>query len=210
MAPLHPPARRAALAISSVVAGLGLAVSSMGAASGAAAYLYVGGGGCSDTGTGTASVPFCTIAKAAKVAVAGQTVLVSSGTYTDEVFPWHSGVSGSPITFQPAAGAAVTISGAKHGFTISNQSWITVSGFTVKNSTSNAFYVYNATGIRLSGNTARASGKRVSGSTAYGMYLNSMTNSVVTGNLVTDNSAVRHLPALTVPPATRSPATRPR
>ena len=159
MAPLHPPARRAALAVSSVVAGLGLAVSPVGAASGAAAYLYVGGGGCSDTGAGTASVPFCTIAKAAKVAVAGQTVLVSSGTYTDEVFPWHSGTSGSPITFQPAAGATVTISGAKHGFTISNQSWITVSGFTVQNSTSNAFYVYNATGIRLSGNTARASGQ---------------------------------------------------
>ena len=52
MAPLHPPARRAALAVSSVVAGLGLAVSNMGAASGAAAYLFVGGGGCSDTGTG--------------------------------------------------------------------------------------------------------------------------------------------------------------
>ena len=52
MAPLHPPARRAALAVSSVAAGLGPAVSSMGAASGAAAYLFVGGGGCSDTGTG--------------------------------------------------------------------------------------------------------------------------------------------------------------
>src|SRR6478609_2949910 len=189
MAPLHPPARRAALAVSSLVAGLGLAVSSMGAASGAAAYLYVGGGGCSDTGTGTATVPFCTIAKAAKVAVAGQTVLVSSGTYTDEVAPWHSGTSGSPITFQPAAGATVKISGAKHAFTISNQSWITVSGFTVRNSTKDGIYVYNATGVRLSGNTVRASGQRVSGSTAYGMYLNSMTNSVVTGNLVTDNSA---------------------
>ena len=35
----------------------------------------------------------------------------------------------------------------------------------------------------------RTSGQRVEGSTAYGMYLNSMTNSVVTGNLVTDNSA---------------------
>src|SRR6476469_9628850 len=133
MAPLHPPARRAALAVSSLVAGLGLAVSSMGAASGAAAYLYVGGGGCSDTGTGTATVPFCTIAKAAKVAVAGQTVLVSSGTYTDEVYPWHSGTSGAPITFKPAPGASVVISGAKHGFTISNQSWISVSGFTLQN-----------------------------------------------------------------------------
>src|SRR6478609_8270351 len=189
MAPLHPPARRAALAVSSVVAGLGLAVSNMGAASGAAAYLYVGGGGCSDTGAGTATVPFCTIAKAAKVAVAGQTVLVSSGTYVDEVFPWHSGTSGSPIVFQPAAGAAVTISGAKHGFTISNQSWITVSGFTIESSPRDGIYVYNATGVTLTGNTVRTSGQRVSGSTAYGMYLNAMTGSVVSGNLVTNNSA---------------------
>src|SRR6478735_4629050 len=189
MAPPHTPARRAVLALSTLVAGLGLAVSSVGAAAGAAAYLYVGGGGCSDTGAGTAAVPFCTIAKAAKVAVAGQTVLVSSGTYTDEVFPWHSGTSGSPIVFQPAPGASVTISGAKHGFTISNQSWITVSGFTIQNSPRDGIYVYNATGVTLTGNTVRSSGQRVSGSTAYGMYLNAMTGSVVSGNLVTDNSA---------------------
>src|SRR6476661_9114692 len=153
MVPSHTPRRRAAIAIGSVVGALGLAFSSTGAASGAATYLDLGGSGCSDTGTGTAAVPFCTIAKAAKVAVAGQTVLVSSGTYTDEVFPWHSGTAGSPITFQPAAGAVVTIAGAKHGFTISNQSWITVSGFTVRDTTSNAFYVFNATGVRLSNNT---------------------------------------------------------
>ncbi|GAA1982426.1 hypothetical protein GCM10009817_24640 [Terrabacter lapilli] len=189
MAPLDLRARGAALAIGSLVGALGLALSSTGAASGAATYLYVGGSGCSDTGSGTATVPFCTIAKAAKVAVAGQTVLVSSGTYTDEVYPWHSGTSASPITFQPAAGATVTISGAKHGFTISNQSWIRVSGFTIQSTTKDGIYVYNATGVRLSGNTVRRSGVRVSGSTAYGMYLNSMTNSVVTGNLVTDNSA---------------------
>jgi parallel beta-helix repeat protein len=161
----------------------------LGAADGAVTTLYVGGAGCSDAGTGTASVPYCTIAKAAKVAVAGQTVLVSSGTYTDEVFPWHSGTSGAPIVFRPAPGAAVTISGAKHGFTISNQSWITVSGFTIQGSPRDGIYVYNATGVTLTGNTVRTSGQRVSGSTAYGMYLNAMTGSVVSGNLVTDNSA---------------------
>ncbi|MEW1952686.1 right-handed parallel beta-helix repeat-containing protein [Terrabacter sp. NPDC080008] len=189
MAPPSTNGRRASLTAGILLAGLGLAAGPVGSAAGAATYLYVGGSGCSDSGSGTAAVPFCTIAKAAKVALAGQTVLVSSGTYTDEVFPWHSGTSSAPITFQPAPGASVTISGAIHGFTISNQSWITVSGFTVQNSTSNAFYVYNATGIRLSGNTARGSGQRVNGSTAYGMYLNAMTSSVVTGNLVTDNSA---------------------
>ncbi len=183
------PRRSAALAAGVLVAGLGLAAVPLGAADGAVTTLYVGGAGCSDAGAGTASVPYCTIAKAAKVAVAGQTVLVSSGTYTDEVFPWHSGTSGSPIVFRPAPGAAVTISGAKHGFTISNQSWITVSGFTIQNSPRDGIYVYNATGVTLTGNTVRTSGQRVSGSTAYGMYLNAMTGSVVSGNLVTNNSA---------------------
>ncbi|WP_083706981.1 right-handed parallel beta-helix repeat-containing protein [Intrasporangium flavum] len=168
---------------------LGLAALPLDPAEGAVTTLYVGGAGCSDAGTGTASVPYCTIAKAAKVAVAGQTVLVSSGTYADEVFPWHSGTSGSPIVFRPAPGASVTISGAKHGFTISNQSWITVSGFTIQGSPRDGIYVYNATGVTLTGNTVRTSGLRVSGSTAYGMYLNAMTGSSVSGNLVTDNSA---------------------
>ena len=183
------PRHRTALAVGGVVAALGLAAVPLGAAEGAVTTLYVGGAGCSDTGSGTATVPFCTIAKAAKVAVAGQTVLVSSGTYTDEVFPWHSGTSGSPIAFRPAPGASVTISGAKHGFTISNQSWITVSGFTIQGSTKDGIYVYNATGVTLSGNTVSTSGQRVSGSTAYGMYLNAMTSSVVSNNLVTNNSA---------------------
>jgi parallel beta-helix repeat protein len=166
-----------------------LAALAPGPAEGAVTTLYVGGPGCSDTGSGTAAVPYCTIAKAAKVAVAGQTVLVASGTYTDEVFPWRSGVPGSPIVFRPAPGASVTISGAKHGFTISNQSWITVSGFTIQNSPRDGIYVYNATGVTISGNTVRTSGQRVSGATAYGMYLNAMTGSVVSGNLVTNNSA---------------------
>jgi parallel beta-helix repeat protein len=185
----HERSRRRIGLATSVAAALGLATVPLGAAEGAVSTLYVAKTGCSDTGTGTSSVPYCTIAKAAKVAVAGQTVLVSSGTYTDEVFPWHSGVSGSPIVFRPAPGATVTISGAKHGFTISNQSWITVSGFTIQRSTSNGIYVFNATGLTLSGNTVRTSGQRVSGATAYGMYLNSTTRSVVQGNLVTDNSA---------------------
>ncbi|HEV7145418.1 MAG TPA: DUF1565 domain-containing protein, partial [Pedococcus sp.] len=127
MTPSSTPRRVVALVTGILTAGLGLAALPVGAAAGASPYLYVGGTGCSDTGAGTVTVPFCTIAKAAKVAVAGQTVLVSSGTYTDEVFPWHAGTSSSPITFQPAAGASVTISGPKHGFTISNESWITVS-----------------------------------------------------------------------------------
>ncbi len=185
----------ARLTVSMTAGTLGLAMAALltppGAAmaSGPTPYLYVGGGTCSDTGAGTTSLPFCTIAKAGKVALSGQTVVVAAGTYTDEVFPWHSGTAAAPITFQPSPGASVSILGARHGFTISNQSWITVSGFTISGSTGSGIYVYNATGVTLSNNTVRGSGQRVSGSSQYGMYLNSMTNSVVTNNLVTDNSA---------------------
>ncbi|WP_406830360.1 right-handed parallel beta-helix repeat-containing protein [Pedococcus sp. KACC 23699] len=184
------PRRVIALATGVITAVLGLTALPVGPASGAVTYLYVrGGSGCSDTGSGTSAVPFCTIAKAAKVAVAGQTVLVSSGTYVDEVSPWHSGVSGSPITFQPAAGATVTISGARHAFTISNQSWITVSGFTIKNTSRDGIYLSNATNITLSRNTVQAAGQRASGATAYGMYLNAVSKSVMSRNLVTNNSS---------------------
>src|SRR5580693_2418429 len=104
----------------------------VGAASSAAAQpttWYVGGANCSDSGPGTQSQPFCTISAAASVAVAGQTVLVSSGTYQENVTPANSGTSGSPITFQAASGATVTVTGALHGFTISSRSWIVISGF---------------------------------------------------------------------------------
>lgn len=183
--------RAAAATVGAVVlAGAALVVPAVPAlAAGPAPYLYVGGAGCSDTGAGTQTTPFCTIAKGGKVAVAGQTVVVASGVYPDEVFPWHSGTAGAPITFQPAAGATVQIVGARHGFTISNQSWITLSGFTISGSTGAGVYVYNATGVTLSGNTVRTSGQRVSGISAYGLYLNAMTGSVVARNLVTDNSA---------------------
>ncbi|HET7798788.1 MAG TPA: right-handed parallel beta-helix repeat-containing protein [Humibacillus xanthopallidus] len=181
--------RRAAASIASAVALAAPAALAAGRADSAPAFLYVGGPTCSDTGTGTATTPYCTIAKAAKVAVAGQTVLVSAGTYVDEVSPWRSGTATAPIVFRPASGARVVISGPRHGFTISNQSWITVSGFEVDDTTGSGIYVYNATGITVSGNTVQRSGTRVQGSTQYGMYLNSMTGGAVQGNLVTDNSA---------------------
>jgi parallel beta-helix repeat protein len=175
--------------VASVVALAAPALLSVAGAAAAASILYVGGPNCSDAGTGTATTPYCTIAKAAKVAVAGQTVVVAAGTYVDEVFPWRSGTPTAPIVFRPADGARVVIQGPRHGFTISNQSWISVSGFEIDDTTGSGIYVYNATGVTLSGNTIRSSGTRVQGYSQYGMYLNSMTSSTVVGNLVTDNSA---------------------
>lgn len=184
----NPQRIRRELVAGVAAVSVGLVVVPVDAASGAATTLYVRTTGCSDTGTGTATLPYCTIVKAATVAVAGQTVVVSAGTYTGEVAPWHSGVSGSPITFRPATGASVVISGPRHGFTISNRSWITVSGFRIQNTTGAGVYVSNAQGLSISGNTVQTSGRRVSGSSAYGIYLNAMSSSSVKSNVVTNNA----------------------
>ena len=158
-------------------------------ATAAATTLYVRPTSCSDAGSGTAPLPYCTIVKAAKVAVAGQTVVVSSGTYTGEVVPLHSGLQTARITFRPATGATVIISGPRHGFTIANQSFITVSGFRIQNTSGIGLYVSNARGLILYGNTVQTSGRRVSGLTAYGMYLNGLVGSIVKSNRVNNNSA---------------------
>ena len=158
-------------------------------AAAAASALYVGGAGCSDSGPGTQAQPFCTISKAAAVATAGQTVLVSSGTYTEDVTPANSGTAGNPITFQAAPGATATITGAADAFTISGRSWITISGFTITGTTSSGIYLSSASNITVSGNRVTASGQRVQGANAVGIYVGGTSNSTISGNTVDNNSA---------------------
>src|SRR5207248_11731318 len=63
---------------------------------------------CSDTGSGTAAQPFCTIAAAAKKAVARDTVTVTAGIYAGtSVNPANSGQAGSPITFTASPGVTI-------------------------------------------------------------------------------------------------------
>jgi hypothetical protein len=49
----------------------------------AAGSLYVAKTGCSDSGSGSRWVPFCTIGAAAAAATAGTTVRVRAGTYAE-------------------------------------------------------------------------------------------------------------------------------
>ncbi len=161
----------------------------MQAATAATSTLYVGGASCSPSGPGTQAQPFCTISQAAAVAQAGQTVLVSSGTYAENVIPPRSGTSGNPITFQAAPGATVTVTGATHGFTISSRNWITIQGFTVTGTTSSGIYLWNSSNITVSGNTVTASGQRVQGASAVGIYVGMTSNSTISGNQVDNNSA---------------------
>lgn len=65
----------------------------------------------SNSNSGTLARPFRTIQQAAALAQAGDNVYVRGGTYRESVSVMHSGSAGSPITFQPYAGEAVTITG---------------------------------------------------------------------------------------------------
>lgn len=174
------------LAVAATLAGAAAAAAP---AAAAASTIYVGGSGCSDSGPGTQAQPYCTISRAAAVAAAGQTVLVSSGTYSEDVKPAQSGSAGSPITYQAAPGATVTITGGANAFTISGRSWITVSGFNVTGTTSSGLYLWNDSNITLSGNTVTAAGQQVQGANAVGIYVGSTTNSTVSGNHTDNNTA---------------------
>jgi parallel beta-helix repeat protein len=144
--------------------------------------------GCSNTGAGTATQPFCTISAAAAKATAGTTVQVAAGTYTEQVSV-KSGASGSPVVFQAAPGATVTVTGGTYGFYISNKSWVTVTGFTVTKTTSDGFHVSSGSNnIQLIGNDVSYAGQPVSGKTAKGIAVSDGSNVLVQDNTVEHNS----------------------
>jgi parallel beta-helix repeat protein len=192
-----------------VVATIALLVLSTRPASAGPTVLYVDGSNpsCSDTGAGTSSVPFCTIKKGATVAVAGQTVQVASGTYSELVTFGRSGSPGSPIVLTAAPGANVTVTGWANGFKVSGRSYVTIQGFTVTGTTSYGIYVASlSSNVTVSGNTVRdtgshgiyltssssdvtVSGNTVSGATGYGIYVNTLSNITVSGNTVSDTTS---------------------
>jgi len=64
-----------------------------------ASEYYVSPSG-NNASSGSISAPWLTIQKAANTMVAGDTVYIKAGTYTERVTPQHSGSSGSYITYQ--------------------------------------------------------------------------------------------------------------
>ena len=57
-----------------------------------------GSASCTDTGSGTSTAPFCSIAPATKKAQAGDTVLVGAGMYREQITPPNTGEAGAPLT----------------------------------------------------------------------------------------------------------------
>ncbi len=159
---------------------------------------------CTDSGPGSQAQPYCTIVAGASKAVAGQTVLVASGTYGGGVTVGHSGTSSAPITLTAAPGASVTISGGSFGIKASSRTWIVIDGFTVTGSSGYGIQVTssssnvevnnvtvsatNSSGIQVSGSSAvTVSGATVTGAGDQGIY---MTNS--SSNVTVDGASVSH------------------
>lgn len=143
---------------------------------------------CSNTGVGTSTAPFCSISAAAKVATAGDTVQVRSGTYVENVQPTNSGTPAAPITFQSAPGASVTLSGQIHGFTVSAKSWIVITGFTVTHTTDYGIYLKNSAHLTLRGNRVTAVGATDAAGSKQGIYLVGTTDSLVEANTTDHNT----------------------
>src|SRR2546426_828180 len=87
---------------------------------------YVNGSTGNDANLGTLQAPWKTIQKAAHTVVAGVTVKVAAGIYSERVTVTTSGSSGSLITFQ-AQGTVVS-----QGFILQG-SYLSVAGFEITN-----------------------------------------------------------------------------
>ena len=85
-----------------------------------AATYYVARTGCSDSYAGTLASPWCTIAKAKKTVVAGDTVYLRAGTYAEGTYFDVSGTQANPINVMAYSGETPVIDGT--GVT---QIWLT-------------------------------------------------------------------------------------
>jgi len=91
-------------------------------AAGSTTYYVSTTGSDSNSGTSTAK-PWRTIQKAANTMVAGDTVIVLAGNYSERVTVSRSGSANAPITFQSDGGVSM------NGFVLNNASYITIRGF---------------------------------------------------------------------------------
>jgi len=80
--------------------------------------------GAADTNAGTVSAPFKTINAAARVAVAGDTIVVHAGIYRECIVPANGGEEGKPITYTAAPDEVVCVRGSD----VFAPAWETVAG----------------------------------------------------------------------------------
>lgn len=143
---------------------------------------------CSDReGAGTSTRPFCTIDAAASAASPGVTVLVSSGTYNEQVSP-RSGARNAPVVIAPAPRARVTVTGRSYGFDVTGKSWVTIRGFNVVNTGKDGIHVFRSSHIALVSNAVSHSGRPVAGKTGRGIFFGRTSDSRIEHNSVDHNT----------------------
>jgi parallel beta-helix repeat protein len=123
------------------------------AASGSRNY-YVSTGG-NDAHPGTKALPFQTIGQAAKVAKAGDVVLIQAGIYNEDVRPFSSGEPDKYITYQNEGDGEVVIDaedGKRGGcIEIDNKSYLQIIGLTVRGA--NSYQTWPHAGISMTDGT---------------------------------------------------------
>ncbi len=109
----------------------------------AATDYYVGPPGTgSDRNSGLQAAPFATIGQAARTAVAGDTVHIHGGVYSESVVPSHAGTSAAWITFEAVAGELPILDGnggGGTGFSAGGTGFIRVIGIASRSWSSSGF-----------------------------------------------------------------------
>ncbi len=153
---------------------------------------------CTDTGqVGSMAVPFCTIARGANFATAGQIVQVLHGTYAETVYPAnYSGTAGNPITYLADPGVTVTgqpgtTTTSYPGFALSGRSYIVINGFTFDHTTQQGIYVDASNHITITNNHVTYAGVSAPFHPyTQGIYTRNTTYSTISGNTTDHNTCI--------------------
>jgi PKD repeat protein len=124
---------------------------------------------CSDAGTGTLAVPFCTIQAAADVAEPGDVVSIGPGTFDQSVDITRSGTAAEPITFTgvPPSNLALSTRGTEiegkttpitHAISVTGAGYITIENLGVADTASDSIVVSGSSNVVISSISAGAAG----------------------------------------------------
>ena len=142
----------------------------------------------SDAYPGTLSQPLATLAKAASLAVAGDTVLIRGGTYNQKLQPMRSGTPTHPITYTNYADEVVTITGQSlnPAIDISGRSYLILEGLHVTD-VDKWLWALNSHNNIIRGN--HFSGALCpTGSSKTGLFFQEATYNRIVGNVIEDST----------------------
>jgi parallel beta-helix repeat protein len=148
---------------------------------------------CVDGDLGTLATPLCTIGRGEFLALAGDTVQVLNGTYTETVFVEHSGIAGYPITYKADPGVTMTGDSAGFGsaFAIGSQSYIVIDGFNIYHTKYKGIYIDSSDHITITHNHVSYAGANTGPDThQQGIFVRKTTYSTIAGNITDHNSCI--------------------